>query len=313
MSPHDAAPTDVDVRPRRAARVAAAVATTAVTLLSAGASPAGAGIGDNARPSNDQYSHAASWVAAAGGGSGGQGGSNRCTLPPPDEAMPAHYEWNSYETGGGLWSVYLNCVADGQNVPSNGEDFDFPENWDVVWYEQGVRPADPQDMAAEALAALRPPEAAISTDPDPGLASLVGIETFFWLEEGAYAHMETTVSDGPVVGGGPLLSVRVWADPLPGREVTWDTGDGTMVCANAGLPQGSCGHTYNRSSRGAGATDANGRPAFTVTATYGYTGGYETYVMGELLDSGTLDVIERTSEAVLAVNEAQAINTNGRG
>ena len=56
-------------------------------------------------------------------------------------------------------------------------------------------------------------------------------------------------------------------------------------------------------------TDSQGQEAYEITASYSYTGGYDVYVMGQLIDSGELGDIPRTSETVLAVNEAQAINT----
>jgi hypothetical protein len=62
---------------------------------------------------------------------------------------------------------------------------------------------------------------------------------------------------------------------------------------------------------GAGGTHL-GLPAYTITAEVAYTGGYAVYV-GTTRVGGSDDIgtIYRTAETALAVNEAQAINTQG--
>ena len=59
--------------------------------------------------------------------------------------------------------------------------------------------------------------------------------------------------------------------------------------------------------------DSTGTPAYEVTASYSYVGGYEVFVMGQLIGSGTFDSIDMTSVTSVAVNEAQAINTGAGG
>jgi hypothetical protein len=282
-------------------------------------SPAGAEIGDGANPpTNDEYSHAAQFLAASGGGRGSSGPAT-CVMDkssdPAVRAMPAHLEWNSYDSGDGTYSVWLNCVVDGHNVPSGNEGTGFPPGamWQVNWYRFGIVPADPEELAADAISRLRPATAGIHTDPGGDRPSMVGIPTWLWLDEQAYGPQEAWEVDGPVVGGRRLLEVRVWAEPKPDASVVWNTGDGSVTCPGAGLPAGSCTYEYNRSSYGQEATDAAGNPAFTVTASYTYVGGYEVYVMGSLIDSGSLGDIEVSSETTLAVNEAQAVNTNAGG
>jgi hypothetical protein len=289
--------------------VASAITTAAVVLS---ASPVIAE--ENGRinpPTNDEYSHAAEWVAAAGGGRGSSGPAT-CELPyESTRDRPAHYEWHSYPNSGGTYAVFLDCVLDGTSWEP-GELGSVPgDEWDVVWYRMNVEPRDPEELAADALARLRPPEAGIHTDPGDGQASLVGMETWLWLDEDTYGYQEVWEYDGPEVGGQPLLAVKVWAEPKPGGSVVWHTADGSTTCPNGGTPPGSCTYEFNRSSARQPFADSASQPAYEVTASYSYTGGYEVWVMGDQIDRGTLDDIPRTSMTYLAVAEAQAINTEG--
>jgi hypothetical protein len=277
--------------------------------------------GPSDQPSNDEYSHAADFVAAAGGG-GGAAGPESCAFESNDPTLQdktAHYEWNSYLESDGTYSVYLNCVIDGYNVPSgdrsNGEDWNWPEGsvWRVIWSRTGIIPQEPEELVADILARLRPEEAGIHTDPGNGQPTMVGIPTWLWLDAGAYGHQELTETDGPMIGDDALLSVTIIADPKPGSEVTWTMGDGSVTCPNGGLPEGSCTYEYTRSSADQEIDAATGLPSYTITASYLYTGTYEVHVMGALIDSGPLGDIERTSTTTLAVSEAQAINTRPGG
>jgi hypothetical protein len=96
--------------------------------------------------------------------------------------------------------------------------------------------------------------------------------------------------------------------------VTWNPGDdGAVVCRDA---QGvgvantdTCSYTYQRSSLNAGATDAQGRDAYTVSAQIAYEGSFTVTLFG--VPTGppvAIGGIGRTSEVTLAVNEAQAVN-----
>lgn len=286
------------------------VALVAGCALAWGAGPVSGEANDNVNPNDGAYSHAAQFVAAAGGG---RGSSPRpCQLTHgPNAGKPAHVEWNSYPEGDGTYSVWLNCVLNGEDVPSDRSqefpDFNF---WQVDWFTYGVEPRDPAELAAEALANLRPPEAGIMSNPGGGAASLVGIETWFWLDESVYGRQDTWDYDGPA-GYPDLLAVHIWAEPDPDGSVVWSSADGSVTCPDSGAnPPGSCTYEFSRSSAGQPA-DATGTPAYVVTAGYSYVGGYEVYVMGQQIDSGTFDNIELTSETTLAVNEAQAINTQG--
>lgn len=289
--------------------IATVLAATAALVGLAPAAPAGAEVNPGLNPNDGEYSKAAEWVAAAGGGSG-RSGSNGCRLDSDvDGTKPAHYEWNSYPSGDGTWSVWLNCVLDGENVPTHGDTGGFPAgpNWDVIWYRFGVRPRPIEEMAADVLARNRPPTAGIFTHPGAGVASMVGIDTWLWLDEATFGPQTVTETEGPPQIP-DLLSVTIVAVPKPGGTVTWSTGDGIKVCPDGGMPPGSCVYEYNRSSLGQPHTDAAGNPAFEVTASYTYTGTYTVSVMGTVIDSGSLGDIPLVSTTYLAVEEAEAIN-----
>lgn len=291
----------------------AVVAAALIGSVALGTSPAGAEIGDGANPPTDgEYSHAAQFVAAAGGGNGSSPQS--CELEyGPNAGEPAHLEWNSYPEDDGTYSVWLNCVMDGYDVPSDrSQEFPDYEFWQVDWYTYGVVPEDPAELAADALARLRPPAAGIMTNPAAGTATMVGIDTWFWLDESVYGRQDAWDYDGPA-SYPELLSVHIWAEPAPGGSVVWSSADGSTTCPDSGAnPPGSCTYEFTRSSAGQPA-DSTGTPAYEVTASYSYVGGYEVFVMGQLIGSGTFDSIDMTSVTSVAVNEAQAINTGAGG
>jgi hypothetical protein len=61
--------------------------------------------------------------------------------------------------------------------------------------------------------------------------------------------------------------------------VTWNPGDdGTVVCRDVNgvgaANTDTCSYTYQRSSLNAGATDQQGRDAYTVSAEITYEGSY---------------------------------------
>jgi hypothetical protein len=269
----------------------------------------------------DDYSHAARYLSP--GGSTGSSTPVECELDPRgrvpdgDPLGPAHYQWRVIQSPDGLLNFFMACVLDGYELPTGWTE-PFPDHdvVDLEWMDLSVVPGDPQQLVAEALSRLRPPEAGIHTNPGGGLPSWVGddFETWLWLDQTVYSPQEVWEIDGPVIGGQQTLAVRVWATPKPGGQVVWDTGDGEEVCANGGLPEGSCSHEYNRSSDGQSHIDSSGNPrsdVFEVTASYSYTGGYEVYVLGQLVDSGLLPDIPRSSVTYLGVAEIQAINTDG--
>jgi hypothetical protein len=303
-------------------RLTAAALAVAVTAAGSAvwAQPVAAEENDAVRPQPDEYSKAARYLEP--GGSERESAPVACELHPQgrvadgDPLGPAHYQWRVLVSEDGLLNFMMACVLDGHELPYSWT-APLPDHdvVDLEWIDFGVVPGDPAQLAADALSRLRPPEAGIFTNPGAGQASqtsLVGITTSLWLDETIYGPQEAWEYDGPVIGGARLLAVRVWATPKPGGQVMWSTGDGEEICANGGLPEGSCSHVYDRSSAGQPHSDSSGNPAFEVTASYSYTGGYEVYVLGQLVDSGLLPDIPRSSVTYLGVAEAQAINTDGR-
>jgi hypothetical protein len=283
------------------------IAVSATASLALGAlvqvAPAGADVGDShgGGTSGGSYSAWAYYVSATGGGS--ITGDNSCQLTAlPDQ--PAHYEYNvvSYD-GGATYTVWYDCVADGQVLEDSRDQFpDDLDMWQIIdsWV---VTPADPEEMIAQAISTLNPDPPAITTDPGGGVPGLVGIPTYLSFTA-PVGREEAEVADGPI-------RVEIWADPT--GEVTWDTGDGLPACNAPEGPAGECAHDYSESSVGASGTHL-GLPAYTITAEVAYTGGYAVYANGAYVGgSDDIGTIYRTSETTLAVNEAQAINTNAGG
>jgi hypothetical protein len=250
------------------------------------------------------YSAMGAYVSAAGPGS--------VTTPEPcvvgtSPAEPAHIEVDtSEEFGDGEYLVWVGCVVDGAEVG----DFDFPGDPNGGWENIGVyavTAVDPEEVVERALTAVDVPPPRITTSPGGDDPSLVGIETWLMVDSGSWGRIEGTHTEGPV-------SVHVWADPVDDGRVVWDTGEATITCAGNGLPPGSCPYTYESSSAGQPGTDARGRPAFPISASITYTGGYEVSIFGQPV-GGRADLpdITRQSDPVyLAVAEAQALNTWGR-
>ncbi|HEX6420540.1 MAG TPA: hypothetical protein VFZ77_18715 [Acidimicrobiales bacterium] len=288
-------------------------ALAVVAAFAVGTSPAGA---DTWEPP-DSGSHTgpggfdawAFWVSATGGQ--GSSTTQRCEFPPevsPESGpVPAHYEYVVSEIRPGEYMVTLACVPDDEVLDrwANGVPM---EEWDpgIFWWLVDmwtVTAADPEDLLAQALAHLDPEPPAIGTNPTGGVASMVRIPTWFWLEGGVPSVSET-ITDGP-------LAVTVTATPV---SVSWDAGDGgSVTCrdeANVGSPDtDTCSHTYETSSAGQPGRDARGRPAYTVAAGIEYVGSYEVTLWGVPVGGATdIGGIVRVSEVPLAVNEAQAVN-----
>lgn len=281
---------------------ALAAAAVAATALVAHPLPAAADWGDNTGGSNEggQYSAWAYYGRATGGGNVSV--ADTCTLEA-QPGTPAHIEYNviSYD-GGATYTVWKDCVKDGENVDDRAGRFPPGDQWDILdsWV---VTPADPQAMINEAIARLDPAPPVITTDPGGGVPGLVGLPTYLSFAQ-PVGRATASISDGPI-------TVEVWADPV--GEVTWDTGDGLPGCNAPDGPAGECAHLYEQSSRGQGGDD-HGLPAYTIAAEITYTGGYAVYAGGAHV-GGSDDIgdIVRTAEATLAVNEAQAVNTRSGG
>ena len=277
-----------------------AVAVTVCAAI-AQAPPAGADIGDRGGSNEGgQYSAWAYYAQATGGGN--VPWTEACTLQQhPDEG--AHIEFNviSYD-GGETYTVWKDCVLDGQDVDDVRGVFPAGDQWDILdWWV--VTPADPEEMINEAIARLNPQPPAILTDPGGEVASLVGVTTHLSFD-GPIDVEPVSMSDGPI-------TVEVWATPT--GEVTWNTGDGLPACNAPDVSDDGCAHVYEHSSIGQEGVHI-GLPAYTITAEIDYIGGYTVYVNGvAAFTDPDIGGIQRTAETNLAVNEAQAINRPAGG
>jgi hypothetical protein len=258
---------------------------------------------------NGGFNAWAYWASATGGG--GTPTRESCEMPrdywpDPQTPPPSHIEYVAYEipAGSGHYSVWKDCVVDGYTVNPdlpNGLTW-FPlDNWQV---EAG----DPEELIREALAYLNPDPPQIGTSPDAATAAFVGIPTWYWLE-GGLPPINETITDGP-------LAVTVTATPT---GVTWDPGNGGSVVCRDELGVGSpgtdtCSFTYERSSVEQAGSDPQGRSAYTVSADIEYVGSYSVTLGGVAVGGQTnIGGVGRVSETLLAVNEAQAINTRDGG
>jgi hypothetical protein len=221
-----------------------------------------------------------------------------CTFPAVyNIPEPGHIEYVLYDMGDGTGVVYEDCIGNGgpHITPST-----FPPLWSPTGHWD-VTIGDPQELIRQALAVIYPTPPAVGTSPTPALNSMVGIETWLWLEGGASPATQT-ITDGP-------LSVTVRATPV---GITWDPGDGGAVeCSDGGANIGiadtnTCHHTYDQSSAGLGGD------AYTVSANVEYEGSYTVTLFGVFAGgSPNIGGATRVSSVALPVAEAQAINNRG--
>jgi hypothetical protein len=134
------------------------------------------------------------------------------------------------------------------------------------------------------------PQHTISVNPTG--PSLVALDTWFWVDGGAIEPVQAVAS---------VPGVTVVATAEPGG-VTFDFGDGTSLeCEDFGTPYAAgassdCTHAFD----GAG--------TYSITATIVWRGSYTVNGGAPIaIETG----VERTATFTLAVNEAQAINTQG--
>lgn len=207
--------------------------------------------------------------------------------------------------GDNTYFVFTHCFPNSARDSSlEPEETDPPGNVIDLYV---VTPGSPEELLEEALANLNVPAPVIETSPGDGNPSLVGIETYLMVDSASWGPVAQTETDG-------VLSVRVWAQPKDNGQVIWDTGESTVRCIGNGRPPGSCSYAYQSSSATQPAIAGIG-PAFPITASISYTGGYEVFVGGQFVGgSGDLGDVTRTSDPLyLPVAEAQAINTEAGG
>ena len=177
----------------------------------------------------------------------------------------------------------------------------FADDFIVV---DGQPPPDPATIAGEILASinLRAVDIGLAPKPGPTSASLIGLPVWMWVDD------PSATTWGPESKSkterGLTVTVTAAVD-----YVDWTMGDGTTVRCDQGTarpesdsvePSPDCGHIYSTSS----ADQASGK--FSITATSHWT---VRWVAGAL--NGTLDPLELTSTAQLAIVESHAVLSRG--
>lgn len=168
----------------------------------------------------------------------------------------------------------------------------------------GGPPADPGELADEALERTPLPQPAISMSPRPEIPQLVNLPTFLWIPAEQWRPFTASASAGPVTS-------TVTATP---KRVIWDMGQGDqVVCAGPGLPYdpnlsdednpSTCRFTYRRSS-----ANQPGR-TFTVTATMEWD---TTWTVTGAAGGGGLGTLRRSSSTEVTVAELHALNVTDR-
>jgi hypothetical protein len=128
----------------------------------------------------------------------------------------------------------------------------------------------------------------------PGTDAMVAIPTWFWVDGVPVEGVSATAS---------VPGINVVATATPGG-VNYDFGDQTTKqCAGSGTPyapgaSSDCTHDYQRAGN------------YTITATILWTGSYTVNGQGPY---PITTAVPRTDTIILAVNEAQAINTGSGG
>ncbi|MDN3352670.1 hypothetical protein [Actinomadura sp. DC4] len=151
------------------------------------------------------------------------------------------------------------------------------------------------DVAYNAENQLALPAPHVHTSPDG--KTYVDLRTGLWVAPGDFAR-ETAAATVP---GQVVTAV---ATP---KDVTWNMGEGTVVCGTAGSATGNgCGYTYKRSSAG----QPDGKYAISVTVTwsvYWTCAGDCDAAQGTFADP----TMAMTTNTTLAVGEVQTESRPG--
>jgi hypothetical protein len=162
--------------------------------------------------------------------------------------------------------------------------------WVHVGPSQSSRHVEPQIIAQEARDRLQVPSVRIASNPKRGL---VGLESWFWLENGGRTLAKSLSRFG--------VRVSVTARPVSYR---WDFGDGhEKITTSPGerYPRHSpITHIYQRSS-------AEYERGFSVSVTTVFQVRWRTNGS----DWRALPSMSRTAERFYPVAESQAVNTDG--
>lgn len=172
----------------------------------------------------------------------------------------------------------------------------------------GGPPANPGDLAQEALDRTPLPEPTINMAPRPEIPQLVNMPTFLWVPADQWKPFTASATAGPVTSTVAAVPKRViW-------DMGWDPGQADEVtCDGPGLPYdpslsdaanpSTCRYTYPRSSAG------QPGQAFTVTATVEWD---TTWTVTGAAGGGGLGTVSRSSSTSVKVAELQALNVGPR-
>lgn len=267
--------------------------------------------------SNGNSGNAGGVHGGSTGHSGGGGGPTTCTAtdfttnPPrkvtgPITSKPAFGaggEWQypegpavdppgpNGETSGGHWYIVycagvtldMEWVPDGSSPTGIG----------------GVNPAAVADLALAHLPLHAP---TININPDPAKSdALVGLPTWFWVNEGDVGTLPAGASQGSVAVSGSVAADHITVDPGDGTPPFTCPGRGTEW--QLGATRTNCEHTYARSSAGKGVNNS-----YVVTVRVSWSGQYTAAVNGAVVPGGTLGPVEEVSRRTIRVAENQALN-----
>jgi hypothetical protein len=228
------------------------------------------------------------------------------TAPTEAGAWYARYCGDSAPAAGcPPWSTPSGCLG----VPSDRWGFGGVSWWSPAEAFGMGAPVDISEVAADAYKFLPIPKTSAGLNPPgtAGVPALVNLETWLWIDPGAWAPQYSEVEVCC-----PSVVVRVAAEP---RAVAFDMGDGSAVrCPGGGVPYDptrpaagqhtDCSYTYARSSA------AQVARRFMVTAAVEWTASWS--VSGAAPPGG--GALPPTSQAgnptPVRVAEIQTLNTN---
>lgn len=193
--------------------------------------------------------------------------------------------WSARGEGPGAWFRKICSTADG------------PSSATLVWIP---RPADPGQLAKQALDRVPLPQPAMQMNPSAGGGALTNVETWLWIDPSQWQPVRASASAGGV-------TVTTTATP---ERVVFEMGNGdTVTCGGPGTPYDpgrpaagqstDCSYTYRRSS----AHQPGGR--YLVTSRVFYRVGWSA---SGIAAGGALGPVSQTSSVRLRVAEIQALN-----
>ena len=267
-------------------------------------------------------------IASPGSGGGSSGGGTASTISAGEARGPKTCEWAG-ETipcsrGASSWFAEQGCYASQSTVPPKHDPAWGGHTDGSVWTCYGVGPdgfgqgsnfwvspgeaaaaaapvlVDPTVLAQRALDQLQLARPSIHMAPQPPLQTIVGLETWLWMNPDQWAPLDLTVTAGPT-------SVTVTAQPV---RAVWALTEGSTTCTSAGRAwvvgmgdeeQTDCSYTFTHVS------DGEPDDAFAVNSTLIYQVDW-TCAGGCLEDGGTLgEVAGLPGAAAIRVSERQSV------